>query len=153
MNPDYTPFEKLLVALVRADVAFMTVGGVACSLSGFIRTTEDVDILVARNTVNLNRLLETLGKIGEGAARELTADDFPDEEGAVRVVEDFPIDLFVRMGGHRYEDLISFVRHVELDGKQVPYLGPQGLILLKKDSLREKDQIDVLALRRLTGAQ
>jgi hypothetical protein len=126
---------------------------VACSLSGFIRTTEDVDILVARNTVNLNRLLETLGKIGEGAARELTADDFPDEEGAVRVVEDFPIDLFVRMGGHRYEDLISFVRHVELDGKQVPYLGPQGLILLKKDSLREKDQIDVLALRRLTGAQ
>jgi hypothetical protein len=153
MNPDYTPFEKLLVALVRADVAFMTVGGVACSLSGFIRTTEDVDILVARNTVNLNRLLETLGKIGEGAARELTADDFPDEEGAVRVVEDFPIDLFVRMGGHRYEDLISFVRHVELDGEQVPYLGPQGLILLKKDSLREKDQIDVLALRRLTGAQ
>jgi hypothetical protein len=54
MNPDYTPFEKLLVALVRADVAFMTVGGVACSLSGFIflkdtlREKDQIDVLALR---------------------------------------------------------------------------------------------------------
>jgi hypothetical protein len=149
MNPDYTPFEKLLVDLVRADIRFMTVGGVACSLSGFVRTTEDVDILVSLNGDNIHRLLQTLIGFGQGAARELTPDDFTDEEGAVRVVEEFPLDLFVRMGGMHYEDLLPYVRQAEWDGVQIPFLGPEGLILLKKDSLREKDQIDVLALRRL----
>jgi hypothetical protein len=149
MNPDFTPFEKLLGALARADVAYMTVGGVACSLSGFMRTTEDVDILVARDEANISRLLQVLSGFGEGAARELSVADFTDEEGSVRVVEDFPLDLFVRMGGRHYEDLLPFVRHVDIEGVRLPFLGPEGLILLKQDSVREKDRIDVLALRKL----
>ena len=149
MNPDFTPFEKLLVALARADVAYMTVGGVACSLSGFMRTTEDVDILVARDEANISRLLQVLSGFGEGAARELSVADFTDEEGSVRVVEDFPLDLFVRMGGRHYKDLLPFVRHVDIEGVRLPFLGPEGLILLKQDSVREKDRIDVLALRKL----
>jgi hypothetical protein len=151
MNPMLTPYEKLLVALVRADIRFITVGGVACTLSGFVRTTEDVDILVARDDANINRLLQALSAFGEGAARELTPSDFTDEEGSLRVVEEFPLDLFVRMGGRHYEDLLPYSRHVELDGVRVPYLGPEGLILLKQDSLREKDRIDVLALKEILG--
>lgn len=149
MNPESTPFEKLLVRLVLAEVAFITVGGVACSLSGFVRTTEDVDILIAGEKDNIKRLLEALAGFGQGAARELTAADFTDEEGAIRVVEEFPLDLFIRMGGHHYDDLLPYVRHITLEGVQIPFLGPEGLILLKKDSVREKDRIDVLALRRL----
>ncbi len=152
MNPDPTPFERLLVALVRGDVAFVTVGGVACSLSGFVRTTEDVDILVAGSRANIERLLSVLLDFGDGSARELTPDDFTDEEGAIRVVEAFPLDLFTRMGGRRFEDLLAFVRHAEIDGVRVPFLGPDGLILLKQSSRREKDRIDVLALRRLLDA-
>jgi hypothetical protein len=41
-----TPSEKLLVELVRANVNFIVVGGIAVALNGFLRTTEDVDILV-----------------------------------------------------------------------------------------------------------
>lgn len=149
MNPDYTPFEKLLVALARAEVVYMTVGGVACSLSGFVRTTEDVDVLVARDSANIDRLLQALTGFGEGAARELSPADFTDEEGAVRVVEDFPLDLFVRMGGRHYEDLLPFIQHVDLDGVRIPFLGPEGLIMLKQDSVREKDRIDVIALKKL----
>jgi hypothetical protein len=43
---NYFQFEKLLVELARHNVDFAVVGGVAVSLNGFVRATDDVDILV-----------------------------------------------------------------------------------------------------------
>lgn len=149
MSPECTPFEKLLVALVLGQVDFVTVGGVACALNGYVRTTEDVDLLIAPNQDNVERLLRVLCRIGEGVSRELAPIDFPDEEGAVRVIEEFPIDIFVRMGGLHLEDLREHVRHGDIGDARVPFLSAEGLILLKRESFREKDRIDVLALRRL----
>ena len=39
-------FEKLLVTLARAEVRFIVVGGLAVSLNGYVRLTEDVDFVV-----------------------------------------------------------------------------------------------------------
>jgi hypothetical protein len=149
MNDTPTTFENLLVRLARAEVAFLTVGGVACALCGFVRTTEDVGILVARTGDNLERLLVVLRGFGQGYARELTVEDFADEEGSIRVVEDFPLDIFVRLRGHRFEDLVLHRRWHDLQDVRIPYLAPAGLLLLKSDSTREKDRIDVVMLRRL----
>ncbi|HVS09806.1 MAG TPA: hypothetical protein VMS76_08015, partial [Planctomycetota bacterium] len=104
------PFESVLAALSRAEVRYLVVGGVACALNGFVRTTEDVDILVDAEPENVRRMIAALSRIGEGYARELRVEDFPDEEGAVRLVEDFPIDIFTRMGGLRYGDLLPHRR-------------------------------------------
>ncbi len=152
MSPEPTPFEKLLVALVRGGVEFAVVGGIACALNGYVRTTDDVDLLVARDEANLERLLKVLRGIGQGYARELAPADFTDEEGAIRVVEDFPIDIFVRMGGHHLEDLRAHIRHSRIADTPVPYLSAEGIILLKAESVREKDRIDVATLRRMIGA-
>jgi len=64
-----TPYEKLLAKLARADVKFIIVGGVAVALNGFLRTTEDVDILIESSADNVMRLLDALGDFGEGHAR------------------------------------------------------------------------------------
>lgn len=149
MPSETNPFEKLLVDLARADVRFLTVGGVACALCGFVRTTEDMDILVARDTSNLEKLLHVLGSFGEGHARELSVGDFTDDEGSIRVVEDFPLDIFVRMRGFTYDTLLPHRAWHEASGSKIPYLNAQGLILLKQESEREKDRIDVSALRQL----
>jgi acylphosphatase len=142
------PFESVLAALSRAEVRYLVVGGVACALNGFVRTTEDVDILVDTNTENIRRLLDALSHVGEGHALELRVEDFTDEEGAVRLIEDFPIDIFTRMGGRRYADMLPYKRvH---DGEvPIPFVDADGLILLKSQSLRPRDRIDVEALRGL----
>ena len=145
---DPGPFEKLLVALSRAEVRYLVVGGVACVLNGFVRTTEDVDLLVDADPENLRRLLDVLGGFGEGHARELRVQDFADEEGAIRLVEDFPVDLFTRMGGRHYADLLRY-RAVRAGDAPIPYVNAEGLILLKTGSPRAQDRIDVEALRRL----
>ena len=44
--PLESSFEKLLVLLVKSDVRFITVGDIAVCLNGYVRLTEDVDILI-----------------------------------------------------------------------------------------------------------
>jgi hypothetical protein len=136
-----------LVDLSRAEVRYLVVGGVACALNGFARTTEDVDLLIDAEPGNIRRLLGALERFGEGHARDLRVEDFTDEEGAVRLIEDFPVDMFTRMGGRRYDDLLRY-RKV-FDGRAaIPFVDAEGLILLKSGSHRERDRIDVEMLKR-----
>ena len=78
-NPIESPFENLLVKLVKDEVVFVTIGGIAMCLNGFIRLTEDVDILAEPSKENLERLLASLRSFGDGHARELSLDDLGDE--------------------------------------------------------------------------
>ncbi len=146
-----TPYEKLLENLAKAKVKFIVVGGVAVALNGFVRTTDDVDILIERSAENVSRLLATLASFGEGHARELSLEDFGEEEGAIRVIEDFPLDIFTVMRGHTYHDFAGHLRHTTINGVRIDFLNADGLIRLKTDSTREKDQIDIAALRKRHG--
>jgi hypothetical protein len=138
-----------LADLSAAQVDFILVGGVAVALAGYARATEDVDLLVEASPENIQRLLAALEDFGEGHARKLTPGDFALEEGAVRVVEDFPLDLFTQMSGYTYADLLPFTDEHDIRATTIRYLDAEGLIRLKKDSLRPKDQLDVQALRAL----
>jgi|ERR1043166_2901764 hypothetical protein len=149
---NYFQFERLLVDLARAGVNFAVVGGVAVSLNGFVRATDDVDIIVNDSPGNICKLLEVLSKWGEGWARELKVDDFVPQEGSIRVMEDFDLDIFTRMGGRSLEDFKPRLRHLETGGVRIPYLAPTDLIVLKENSWREKDQIDVVALKRIISS-
>ena len=144
-----TPYEKLLAKLARAEIRFIIVGGVAVALNGFVRTTEDVDILIESSSENVTRLLNELRNFGEGHARELRPADFSDTEGAIRIIEDFPLDVFTIMRSKRYADLVGATKSARIDDVHVRYLNPEALIALKSDSQREQDRIDVSALRSL----
>jgi len=145
-----TPYEELLANLARAEVKFIVVGGVAVALNGFVRTTDDVDILIERSKENVARLLTALASFGAGHARELSFADFDEVEGAIRVVEDFPLDIFTLMRGHRYANLVEQTATTEISGASIQFLNAGGLIRLKQGSQREKDQIDIAALRSKT---
>ena len=148
-----SPFEKLLADLARADVEFILVGGLAVALAGYVRATEDVDVLIRAERENVKRLLDCLKGFGEGAAAELRTDDFAPEEGAIRVVEDFPLDLFTQMSGHTYEDLLPQTSEHDVAAVRIRSLNIEGLILLKAGSLRPKDQLDVQALKAILREQ
>jgi hypothetical protein len=143
------PFEKLLVDLAAANVRFVTVGGVACALNGYVRATQDVDILVSAVPANLARMLDVLKGFGDGHAAELTVADFPVEPGAIRIIEEFPLDIFTVMMDYRFEDLANHVRWFRSGATEIPFLDAAGLVLLKGGSHRPQDRIDVDVLMRL----
>lgn len=146
-------FEKLLAALSAGNVDYILVGGLAVALCGFVRATEDVDILVRVDDENIQRLLDVLANFGQGAAAELDVKDFAMEEGAIRVIEDFPLDIFTQMSGYRYEDLAPMTASQQVNDHAVHHLSIEGLITLKEDSLRPKDQLDVQALKAIQREQ
>lgn len=156
-NPLESSFEKLLALLVQSEVEFITVGGIAVCLNGYVRLTEDVDILVGRDFENIRRLIQSLSSYGEGFAAELSQEDFTDEEGAIRVieaVENCQIDIFVKMQGLYLEDFASDLKFFQTaSGLKIPFLGPRSLIRLKSASLREKDRVDASVLRGMNGWQ
>lgn len=145
-------FEKLLGLLAESGVRFVVVGGVAVTLHGYIRLTEDVDLLVSAEARNLECLLAALKHFGEGYASELQPSDFDDSEGAIRIVEETEschVDLFTRMTGRRYEDVVGDAEIFKLNGLEVRYASKDALIAWKENSVRDKDRLDALALRRL----
>jgi len=145
---DRGPFESALAVLSRAEVRYLVVGGVACALNGFVRTTEDVDVFVEGEPGNLRRMIDALSTLGEGHATELKVEDFGDVEGAVRLIEDFPIDIFTRMGGRRCADMLPY-RRVHDGESPIPYVDAEGLILLESGSHRPRDRADIDVLRTL----
>ncbi len=142
-------FEKLLVTLANGDVDFCVVGGLAVILNGYVRLTEDVDILVSESPVNIGRLLDVLRGWGEGWARELMVEEFVGQEGSIRVQEEFDLDIFTRMRGKSLTDFRPRLRIFETGGVRIAYLSPSDLIFLKEGSFRDKDKLDTLAMREI----
>jgi hypothetical protein len=145
-------FAKLLVLLADANVKFVLVGGLAVTLQGYVRFTEDVAMLIDPNRDNIERLLSALEHYGEGFARELAVDDFTDEEGAIRIVEEVErcqLDLFTRMSGRKYDEVVQDADSFLLAGRQIVFASKSALIGWKERSVREKDRLDALALREL----
>lgn len=148
-----TSFARLLAALVAGEVSFAVVGGLACALNGHLRGTQDVDILIDPQPDNVERMLVVLRAWGEGWARELTPADFPVEPGAVRVNEEFPLDIFTEMSGLTWATALAHVRWWRSNALEVPYLDAPALIATKEKSVRPKDQDDVRVLRSLMAAR
>ena len=102
---------------------------------------------------NLRKLLDCLAGWGEGWARELKPEDFVFQEGAVRVMEEFDLDIFTRMKGRSLEDFRPRLRYVETGAVRIPYLSPADLVFLKEGSWRDKDKLDVQAMREIIARE
>lgn len=143
-------FEKLLVHLADHEIDFVVVGGIAVALNGYVRLTEDVDILVGLKKKNLERLIQALASYGEGHGADLCLEDFAPTPGAVRVIEESEtsqLDIFSVMQNKQYSDLASRAETTFVGGKEIKYASKHDLIELKSNSVREKDQIDVIAMK------
>lgn len=146
------PFEKLLGRLLADEVGFIVVGGLAVTLNGYVRLTEDVDLLVDPSPENVARVIRSLSGFGEGFGGELSPADFGPEPGAIRIVEESEncqMDLFTILSGLTYDDLIKDASVGELGGCRFHFASKTQLIRIKSGSVREKDRLDANAMRQL----
>ena len=145
-------FEKFLGKLLDDEVRFIVVGGLAVTLNGYVRLTEDVDILVDLSPDNVEKLIRSLSEFGEGFGGELTAADLNPEPGAIRIVEEtegLQVDIFSCLAGLTYQDFKDSTERSFLRGVPFYYASKSQLITIKSSSVREKDQLDVMALKQL----
>lgn len=142
-----TDFEALLKALLEHDVQFLLVGGVAATVHGSTRLTQDLDIVYGRSPENLSRLTAALADHGpylRGAPPNLPF------QWSVRTLErglNFTlstslgdIDLLGELtGGGSFENLVSDSERIELFGMECLCLGLDRLIQVKRAAGRPRD--------------
>jgi hypothetical protein len=61
--------------------------------------------------------------------------------------------MFTRMRGKSLDDFRARLRYLETSGVRIPYLSAADLIFLKQESWRDKDKLDVAALREILARE
>jgi hypothetical protein len=101
------PTDADLVSLARElnrlGVAYVVIGGFAINRLGFVRATEDIDLLIARDKANQALVKKALEILPDGAIKELGDDDIA-QWVVVRVNDDITVDLMTEACGVRFED-------------------------------------------------
>ena len=136
--------------LNRHGVRYILVGGYALAAHGYVRMTEDVDIAVDPNPRNSARWIAALAELPDGAARELIGEADPFEGDylrAIRINDEFTIDLLPSVAGIAFDELQRHITHLEVEGETIPVLDLRGLLATKQGT-RPKDQADAAVLRR-----
>ncbi len=140
---------NLLDRFQREGVKYILVGGHAVRLNGFLRSTEDIDILLPSSIDNGKRVIKALNFLSSAA--ELQPEWFEttaDEPENIRVADDLLIDLLFAANGETYDSLQPHVRSLNVDGVDINTLDIEGLLKAKSTG-RDKDAIDRHALSQI----
>ena len=144
---------RLLGRFRDEGVEYVLVGGQAVRLNGYLRATEDVDVLVKPTRANGEKIIRALSFLV--ASKELDAAWFvPSEDGNVeniRVADDLLVDLLFSANGETYESVQPHVRELVIEGTPVKVLNIDGLIKTKTN-YREKDLLDKQVLARIRAS-
>ena len=138
---------QVCAALNSAGAHYLVIGGVACILHGHVRATKDVDILIEKTLDNATRVLEGLGGVGYGFAREWSAEEVIRKP--ITIIGDDPrVDLFTVAWSVKYDEAIVRSTTVEAEGVTIPLVGLEDLIATKRTG-RPQDTIDLRALEEI----
>jgi hypothetical protein len=148
-DPDSGDLLRICASLNKAGARYIVIGGMAMVLHGFNRGTEDIDLLVDRTVENIARLREALSILPDNAVREVKDTDV-EEYGVVRVADEVVVDLMGSACGIDFETAETEIDWREIEGVKIPFASA-ALLLKTKNTVRQKDEIDRLYLKRILG--
>jgi len=149
--PSLTDLLKLCRGLNDAGASYIVIGGMAMVQAGFVRATEDIDLLIDPSAGNQERVRRALMLLPDQAVRDLASDDV-DKYSVVRVADEFVVDLMKSACGIEYEEAKADVMFVDIKGVTISFASPELLWKLKQ-TRREKDQLDLVFLKELLKKQ
>ncbi|MFN2602911.1 MAG: hypothetical protein ABR582_09180 [Gemmatimonadaceae bacterium] len=152
-----TDFVRVFATLHNARVEYIIVGGVAATVHGSSRLTQDIDICYSRTSTNLDRIVRALRPLKpypRGAPRGLP---FGWSAATLRAGLNFTltttagdIDLLGELtGGGTYGDLIHHTIDVTLFGHRAKCLNLEWLIATKRAAGRPRDLEAIAELEAL----
>lgn len=142
--------KAVIKYLNDAGVDYALVGGYAIAAHGFNRASEDIDILVDPSTDNARRWILALSHLPDHAVAGLVADVdvfAADKRYALRINDEFTVDVMPSIAGHAWDEMRQYIETMDFEGVDLKILNLEGL-LLTKQGLRPKDQMDAALLRQ-----
>jgi hypothetical protein len=156
--------ETIVKALNAAKVQYLIVGGLAVSAHGYERLTVDVDLVIGLQPQNITRALQALQTAGWRMAIPVTVEAFanPQLREAWRKEKNMivlklwsdvhrrtPIDVFV-YEPFDFKKEFARAKWEPVGGKtRAPIVAYPTLLAMKKAAGRDKDLLDIKALKKL----
>ena len=147
---DFDRLQAVLKALEAEGVVYAIFGGIALTLHGLARFTQDVDLFLAPEAENIERLRRALRSVfDDPSIDEITASDLLGAYPAVQYIPpdgSFHIDILTRLG--------SAFAFTDLETERLPFgtvvvsvVTARTLYRMKRDTIRLKDRADAEMLK------
>ncbi len=150
-TPEEDDIVKLCAALNNESALYVIVGGVAVNQLGFLRATEDIDLLVERSKENQEKVLHALEVLPDKAVLQVEKNDL-DEYTVVRVADEVVVDLMLSTCGIAYSEAAQDIEFKEIRGVRIPFASAK-LLLRMKQTYREKDIADRIFLQEKLASE
>lgn len=148
---DQSPLIRVCSLLNTHGAKYLIVGARACILHGYIRTTEDVDLLIPEDLENHIRVIAALSELEDHSAAELTPQDFV-ENVVVKIADEVEVDVSLRAWKISYADAVLSALTTTIQGVSIFYVDLRTLIESKRTP-RSQDQVDIQHLLALLERQ
>lgn len=145
--PTQSDLVKVAREFNRLGVAYVVVGGFAINRLGFVRATDDLDLLIGRDKANQALVKQALDILPDKAARELAGDDLA-QWLVVRVNDDITVDLMTVACGVTFDEVRDHIEYAEIEGVRIPF-ADATMMLKMKQGWRVKDVEDRSFLQEL----
>jgi len=137
---DFKEFLKLLNA---HNIEYLLIGGYAVGYYGYPRATADMDIWVAMNPVNAEKVVAVLREFGFDPP-DLSPALFLKEWQIVRLgLPPVRIELATSISGVEFDDCFACREEAELDGVKANLISLDHLKINKKAAGRHQDIADI----------
>ena len=147
--------DQILLALAEYGVDFVVVGGIAVQTHGYLRGTNDVDIVARPTALNFSRVSEALADL-RAELRTPGTLKLTDPNQMLRaplipvITRAGPLDIVhidhIAGGPGDYVRLRASALSVALKDREVAVVGLSDLIRMKRAAGREHDLSDIEAL-------
>ena len=155
----------VVAALNAAEIRYIVVGGLAVASHGYLRTTKDIDLVVALDPLNVLTAFSSLAKAGYRPKVPVTAADFSDVGTRERLVREKNM-IVLQFWRDESPDVDVFVREpfdfdAEWQSARVEQINSdltarivrlEVLLELKREAGRPQDLADIDALTKLYEA-
>lgn len=154
--------EAIVRALERAGVRYLVAGGVAVNAHGYLRFTQDMDLVIALDSANVISAFDALATLGYKPRVPITAEQFADAElrrtwirekgmQVLNLASDLhretTIDIFVTEPFDFDEEYRSAFAGELAPGLKMQFVSIRTLIAMKQIANRPRDLDDIQHLR------
>jgi hypothetical protein len=156
--------ETIIRALNAAKAQYLIVGGLAVSAHGYNRLTVDVDLVIGLKPENIKRALQALQSAGWRMSVPVTAEEFANpklreswrREKNMIVLKLWsdahrrtPIDIFVYEPFDFKKEFARAKWELVAGKVRAPVVSYKTLLAMKRRAGRDKDLMDIKALKKL----
>lgn len=159
-------FESLCRELNQTQVRYLVAGGLAVNAHGYVRATNDIDLVFWLDPLNIQKAFEACARAGYQPVQPISADDFANpalreqwrtEKGMVvlkmwnETDPSTPLDIFVYEPFDFAEEYARARLESFAPDLQIPVISLGTLLRMKTAADRPQDQEDIRKLRKLHG--